>query len=200
MIFTKIQFPDFDVYLPFECRMCGACCRRYMPRFPYRDLLELAIYYGASEQEVFRSYRQSSSAQLKGEGKGCIFTHGTLCSIYDHRLRPQACILFPFSFHDSNVGDCPGYNLHLKLMGTMLEGEKGYAIFDSSFCPDSPFRAPPESESDKFWGRFIGLKPSPTLVWKYLVINELQQPPGNFPGRDVTQDSLSDNRLSGPPP
>lgn len=177
MIFTKMQFPDFDVYLPFECRICGACCSRYMPRFSYSDLLEISIYYGRSEHDVFRSYQQASSLQLKVGKARCIFMSGTVCSIYDHRLRPQSCILFPFSFLYSNVQNCPGYDFHLQILDTMLEGEDEFTLFDSSFCPEAPFRAPPETHREKFWGRFIGFKPSPMLVRKYLVINELQEPP-----------------------
>ncbi len=177
MIFTKIQFPDFDLYLPFECRMCGMCCRRYMPRFSYNDLLDLAIYYGSSEQDLFSSYQQAFSHLLKGKETRCIFLHGTVCSIYDHELRPQACLLFPFSFQYANIQKCDGYDLHNRILHAMLEGENGFSLFDSSFCPKMPFREPPETEQEKFWSRFIAAKPSPALIRKYLVINELQQPP-----------------------
>ncbi|MEN6464279.1 MAG: YkgJ family cysteine cluster protein [Syntrophaceae bacterium] len=187
MIFTKVQFPDFDIYLPFQCQMCGSCCSRYMPRFSWRDLLELSIYYGASEHDLFRSYEQSFSLQLKGRETRCIFMRGTACSIYEHRLRPQACILFPFSFQYANIRDCPGHDVHLQLLHTMLKGESGYSIFDSSFCPAAPFRAPPETQANKFWGRFIGLRPSPMLVRKYLVINELQQPSAADPSEARAQ-------------
>lgn len=182
MIFTKMQFPDFDVYLPFECRRCGNCCNGYMPRFSFDDLLQIAIYYGASEQELFDSYRQAFSLRIRGEKARCIFMHGSLCSIYDHPLRPQACILFPFSFQYANIRDCPGYDLHHEMLRTMLEGEQGYSLFDSSFCPVEPFRPPPETLGEKFWHRFIGLRPSPMLVRKYLVINEFQGPPANARG------------------
>jgi len=177
MIFTKMQFPDFDVYLPFECQICGACCSRYMPRFSYRDLLEISIYYGRSEHDVFRSYQQAFSLQLKGGKARCIFMRGIVCSIYEHLLRPQSCILFPFSFQYSNIQNCPGYDFHLQILSTMLEGENEFSLFDSSFCPEAPFRTPPETQREKFWGRFISLRPSPMLVRKYLIINELQEPP-----------------------
>lgn len=178
MIFTKMELPDFDVYLPFECKMCGTCCSGYMPRFSYDDLLKIAIYYGGSEQELFRSYEQSFSLQRKGKKIKCIFLRGTCCSIYDHPLRPQPCILFPFSFQYANIQGCPGYELHMRLLRTMLEGEEGFSLFDSSFCPETTFREPPETQKEKFWGRFISLRPSPMLVRKYLIINELQMPPG----------------------
>jgi Fe-S-cluster containining protein len=177
MIFTKMQFPDFDVYLPFECQMCGECCSRYEPRFSYGDLLGISICHGISEQEVFRSYQQAFSLQLKGKTVSCIFLRNRLCSIYDHELRPQACTLFPFSFQYANIQNCPGYDFHVKLLDKMLEEEAGYCLYDSSFCPKAPFRAPTELHKQKFWGRFIGLKPSPMLIRKYVVINELQESP-----------------------
>lgn len=183
MIFTKIRFPDFDVYLPFECQMCGACCSIYMPWFSYRDLLEIAIYYGRSEKDIFRSYQHTFSLQLKGKPTRCIFMRGTMCSIYSHALRPQSCILFPFSFQYSNIRNCPGNDLHLKILDTMLEGEKEFSLFDSSFCPEEAFRDPPEFQTKKFFERFMALRPSPMLMRKYLVINELQKPPGNSTGK-----------------
>lgn len=177
MIFTKMQFPDFDVYLPFECRMCGVCCSRFMPRFSWTDLLELAIYYGRSEHELFRAYDTAFSRQVRGMQPRCIFMRGTVCSIYDHPLRPQCCVLFPFSFQYANIRDCPGYDFHIALLRTMLEGEQGYSLYDSSFCPAAPLRAPPARQQEKFWERFVGMRPSPMLIRKYLVINEFQEPP-----------------------
>lgn len=43
-----------------------------------------------------------------------------------------------------------------------------------SFCPDNDLRAPPEETSSLKWGGFIETEPTPVLVRKYLIINELQ--------------------------
>ena len=178
-IFSKIEFADCDIYVPFDCQKCGNCCSGNMPWFPHRDLIALSIYYGTSEDDVVSSYELARARQIKGDSAQCIFERGTVCSIYDHQLRPECCALYPFSYLYASITNCPGLKIHANILEEIMEGERPFAVYDSSFCPDEEFRPPSEGRAIFFWKRFIAAKPSPVLVRKYLVINELDGVPGN---------------------
>lgn len=176
MTFTKIEFPDCDLYLPFDCRMCGNCCRCYIPFFPERHLLEISIYYGISEDDVLREHGDCMRLHIRGKPARCLFLRGSTCMIYDHPLRPETCSRFPFSYQYGKVKDCPGYDMHLSILEEITRGERDFAFYDSSFCPVKPFRAPSDSRKNSFWERFLLFNPAPQLVRKYLILNEFSTP------------------------
>jgi len=98
-LFSKIEYRDYDVLLPFSCRKTGSCCSVYVPRIPYEHLEVLAQYLGLPADEVIADYRFYYGKKLKGQSVRCPFLDNhNLCQIYHHFLRPWVCYLFPFSY------------------------------------------------------------------------------------------------------
>ena len=108
-LFTKIEFRDFDIVVPFVCTCCGWCCEHYLPRFTEREVLRIAGDAHLQCDDTLRQYLEGYEKKRHGRDVSCIFLLGNgLCGIHDHPLRPEVCRLYPFSFRDGDER-CPPF-------------------------------------------------------------------------------------------
>lgn len=175
-LFTKIEFIPYDLFIPFVCRQCGACCRTYTPVMPEKDLEQIARDLNIPEDELFARHEEHRLRYIAGRPLPCPFNDDKRCLIYRHPLRPGVCRLYPFSYGRPKIRGCPGYDEHSRMVDAFLDGERDYEIYDSSFCPTPGRRPPPEKE----WGRLRDLLaasgPSRPAVRRFLRMNGLPVP------------------------
>ena len=93
-LFTKIEFRDFDVVVPFLCTCCGWCCEHYLPRFTEREVLRIAGDAHLQCEDTLRQYLEGYEKKRHGRDVSCTFLLASgLCGIHDHPLRPEVCRL-----------------------------------------------------------------------------------------------------------
>jgi Fe-S-cluster containining protein len=142
-LFSKIEFPDYDVLVPFICLKTGRCCKTYMPHVPEKDMQSFAHFLHWSMEDMFDSYSTCFRKSISSHREPCIFLNkDNRCRIYDHPLRPTVCTLYPFSYGGSDES-CPGYQEHHRLIIILTTIEIPCQIYDSSFCPNPSLRRIP---------------------------------------------------------
>ncbi len=143
-LFTKIEFTDFDLFIPFFCHKCAFCCSTYIPSISHVNLEIIFHHLNLEEREWFASYAACYRKKLTGHPEPCIFLKEKKCMIYFHPLRPDVCRLYPFSFDKPQIRGCPGYDEHQKIIRLAI-GDRAYSdMYDSSFCPERPVRPIPD--------------------------------------------------------
>ncbi|MCX7816749.1 MAG: YkgJ family cysteine cluster protein [Syntrophales bacterium] len=171
-LFTKIEFPDLDLIVPFVCRKSGRRCKTYTPYIPDNHLIIIARDLHRNEDELLKTYRERYLSKLTTHPQPCPFQrHDNLCAIYEHPLRPRVCWLYPFSFQGGDM-ECPGYVEHVSVRDMLIENEKGVVFYDASFCPDLSLRPIPEWRWKQFKKRIIKAHPCWEMVIKFLMWNE----------------------------
>jgi Fe-S-cluster containining protein len=172
-LFTKIEFWDYDLFIPFVCGQCGTCCRTYTPFLTVDQLVEIARDIKWPEQELLDTYDRCFRMNLAGKQIPCLFLLGTRCAIYRHPLRPDVCRLYPFSFGKPDIRNCPGYDEHCKLISHCISGEKDFEYYDSSFCPERGAPPPPETKWPLLRLALARSDPSRLVVRYFLKMNRL---------------------------
>jgi Fe-S-cluster containining protein len=180
-LFTKIEFPHFDLLIPFICRQCGTCCRTYTPMMSEKDLGVIARCLNIPENELFARHEECRRRYIAGRPLPCPFNKEKRCLIYRNPLRPEVCRLYPFSFGRPKIHGCPGYDEHSRIVDAFLAGETDFEIYDSSFCPDQSCRRAPEEEWHRFRFALSGAEPSRLAVRHFIQMNNL---PGSFLERE----------------
>ena len=88
-LFTKIEFRDFDIVVPFLCTCCGWCCEHYLPRFTEREVLRIAVDAHLQCDDTLRQYLEGYEKRRHGRDVSCIFLLGKR-SLRDPRPPPEA--------------------------------------------------------------------------------------------------------------
>ena len=175
-LFSKIEFSEYDVLVPFICLKNGRCCKTYMPHVPEMDVLAIARFLHWSEEDTFSRYSACFRKCIASHAEPCIFLNeNNLCRIYDHPLRPPVCKLYPFSYESSDVR-CPGYQEHRRLVAVLTAFGTPYQIYDSSFCPDLSLRPLPFYKWKDVIDIFRSCNPSPELEHKFIAWNCRKSP------------------------
>lgn len=170
-LFSKIEFPNYDVLVPFICLKTGRCCKTYMPHVSEKDVLAIAHFLHWSVEDTFNSYSACFRKCVSSHPEPCIFLNkDNLCRIYDHPLRPPVCKLYPFSYESSDES-CPGYKEHHRLVIVLTTIDTPSQIYDSSFCPSLSLRRIPSHKWDEIIDIFRSGKPSPELEHKFVAWN-----------------------------
>ncbi len=171
-LFSKICLSAFDIVVPFECRMCGRRCRRYVPSISEQGIGEIARFLGRDHDELYREYRERFRQNMTTRPESCLFLgRDNRCGIYGHPRRPSVCALYPFSYGGANVEDCPGLREHREILTHLQSGRRILAVYDSSFCPDRTRRPIPDARRPDTWRRFLRANPSPLLQQRFLDCN-----------------------------
>lgn len=94
----ELQAVAGEVAHEIDCTVCANCCRQSIVNVTAADIASIAAHLGIDPAEAEHRSTEpdpedSSRKVLRSTRDGCIFLHGNLCSIYDHR--PQACRDFP---------------------------------------------------------------------------------------------------------
>jgi Fe-S-cluster containining protein len=79
-----------------DCTVCANCCRVATARLLDRDVERLSKYLRIKPDRFLREYTEQSAEEgliLRRTPDGCVFLHGTMCSVYD--ARPHNCVNFP---------------------------------------------------------------------------------------------------------
>ena len=175
-LFSKIEFSDYDVLVPFICLRSGRCCRTYMPHVPEKDVLAIARFLHWSEEATFSRYSACFRKCVASHAEPCIFlSRDNLCRIYNHPLRPSVCKLYPFSYESSDV-TCPGYREHHRLIAVLTAFDTPSQIYDSSFYPNLSLRPVPLYKWEDIIDIFRSGKPSPELEHKFIAWNYRKSP------------------------
>src|SRR5512137_2451002 len=86
-LFSKIEFSEYDVLVPFICLKTGRCCKTYMPHVPEMDVLAIARFLHWSEEDTFSRYSACFRKCIASHPEPCIFLNkNNLCRIYNHPL------------------------------------------------------------------------------------------------------------------
>ena len=94
---------------PFECTMCGKCCRwEGVVNLEPEDIRKLAHHLSLPLKEFTGKYTEASGTGLlvlvnKAGSKDCIFLKDNKCEVYDYR--PHQCVRFPEKYESR----CPGF-------------------------------------------------------------------------------------------
>lgn len=175
-LFSKIEFSDYDVLVPFICLKTGRCCKTYMPHIPEKDMLAIARFLRWSEEDTFSRYNACFRKCLASHPEPCIFLNkNSLCQIYNHPLRPSVCMLYPFSYRSSDES-CPGYKEHQRLIAILTAFDAPSRIYDSSFCPNLSLRPIPSYKWKDIIDIFRSGKPSPESEHKFIAWNRRKTP------------------------
>ncbi|MEN6317951.1 MAG: YkgJ family cysteine cluster protein [Syntrophaceae bacterium] len=163
-LFSKIEFADYDVLIPFICLKSGRCCKTYMPHIPEKDMPTLALYLHWPMEDMFNSYSVRFRENISSHRKPCIFLNeDNLCRLYNHPLRPPVCRSYPFSYEGSDES-CPGYQEHHRLIVILTTIDVPCQIYDSSFCPNLSLRRIPSHK----WREIID------FLWDSKLSSELE--------------------------
>lgn len=170
-LFTKIEFRDFDVVVPFVCTRCGWCCEHYLPRFTESEILRIAEDAHRQCVETLRQYLEGYEKKRHGRDVRCIFllVNG-LCGIHDHPLRPEVCRLYPFSFRDGDER-CPSFRVHRSIVSALTRDTGALELYDSSFCPETGLRPVPENLWPAILLRFLEAEPPIEVIQFFIVFN-----------------------------
>lgn len=172
-LFSKIEYRDYDIILPFSCRKTGSCCNIYVPRIPYDHLEVLAKYLELPAEEFIADYRFCYGRKLRGQAVRCpLLDNHNLCRIYHHFLRPWACYLFPFSYEGEEIQSCPTHVEHRRLLDCLVAGEKECHLYDASFCPNLDLRPVPEEKWLDILRRFQSAPSLPETAIAFIALNE----------------------------
>jgi Fe-S-cluster containining protein len=171
--FSKIECRDFDILLPFICHRTGSCCSVYVPRFSFHDLEIIARDLNMQTKDFLSEYQSCYVKRITGHSVRCpLLESPNHCLIYQHPLRPQVCRLFPFSYGGEVINSCPAHVEHRRLLNCLVEKEKEYTVYDSSFCPNLELRPMPE---DRWWeilARFQSILSLPAMSVEFITFND----------------------------
>ena len=79
-----------------DCTTCANCCRVATARVSERDVERLARFLRIKPAAFLTDYTEPSEEEgtvLRRTGTGCVFLHGTTCTVYE--ARPETCQKFP---------------------------------------------------------------------------------------------------------
>jgi len=170
-LFSKIEFVDYDVLVPFVCLKCGRCCKTYMPHIPEKDMPALARFLRWSMEDMFNSYSARFRENISSHRKPCIFLNeDNLCRLYNNPLWPPVCRLYPFSFGGSDKS-CPGYQDHHRFIVILTTIDVPCQIYDSSFCPNLSLRRIPSHKWHEIIDIFLNGRPSSEMEHKFIAWN-----------------------------
>jgi Fe-S-cluster containining protein len=175
-LFTKIEFSDFDIVVPFVCTCCGWCCEHYLPRFTESEVLRIAEDAHRQCDDTLKQYLEGYEKKRHGRDVSCIFllTNG-LCGIHDHPLRPEVCRLYPFSFRDGDER-CPPFRYHRRIVAALTANAGALELYDSSFCPETGLRPVPGEIWPEILGRFLAADPPAEVIAPFLALNRVLPP------------------------
>lgn len=172
-LFSKIEYRDYDIIVPFSCRKTGSCCDIYVPRIHYDHLEVLAKYLELPADEFIADYRFCYGRKLRGQAVRCpLLDNHNLCRIYHHFLRPWACYLFPFSYGGEVIQSCPAHVEHRRILDSLVAGEKECYLYDASFCPNLDLRPVPEEKWLDILRRFQSAPSLPETEIAFIALNE----------------------------
>jgi Fe-S-cluster containining protein len=170
-LFTKIQFADFDVIVPFASACCGKCCERYIPHFLPEEVLRIARDKHWQPDVTLQRYLECYDVKLHGHAGPCPFLGSErLCTIHEHPLRPEVCRLYPFSFRDGDER-CQSFCSHLRVVGALTAVAGAFDLYDSSFCPDADLRPVPDEVWPSILHRSLSADPPAGVISSFIAIN-----------------------------
>jgi Fe-S-cluster containining protein len=174
ILFTKLEFKNHDLYVPFVCHGCGTCCRTYTPFITADNLVVIARDLRLPEAGLLEDHEYCYRRCLVGRPVPCCFLSAeSRCIIYRHPLRPDVCRLYPFSFGRPAIYNCPAHDEHDRIVAGFLAGGEDPDLYDSSFCPDRSCRPPPPA----LWPRLQLLlrdsEPPRLVIRRFLQMNRL---------------------------
>jgi len=114
----NIDLLDLDDTIPFDCKVCGSCCkdRHDLILTPY-DVFRLARYLTRTTEEIIRNYcevyeRRNSHLPVvrvlpRPPEACCPFLRNRKCAV--HPAKPILCRVFPLAKVVKCVGSKPGY-------------------------------------------------------------------------------------------
>jgi len=167
-----IEFPEYDVVVPFVCHRCGNCCRKYYPGIEMDMLPEIARLLERPVQEIQARLSVDCDAHNAGTPVDCFFLEpgGNRCLI--HAIRPDGCRLFP-TLTETGLGkvDCPGQKEFRRVEKALLLRGKHARVRKATHLRQ-PRRIP-----DSEWpGMLLVLKKaeaSDMLVGQFVLMNKL---------------------------
>jgi len=116
----NIKFLELDDTIPFDCKICGKCCksRHDLILTPY-DVFRLARYLTRTTEEIIRNYCEVYEGQdsrlpivrvlPRPPDASCPFLRNRKCAV--HPAKPILCRVFPLSKVSNLLDDKSGYYL-----------------------------------------------------------------------------------------
>ncbi len=101
----ELQAVAGTVAKEIDCTACANCCRHSIVNVTSADIASIAGHLGIEPAEAEHRFtlpdpEDSARRILQSTRDGCVFLHGNLCSIYEHR--PKACQDFPHVAHGTH--------------------------------------------------------------------------------------------------
>lgn len=107
--------------VPFECTMCGDCCRwEGEVNLLESDLKRLSDFHGISISSYLEKYTKMKNGLIvlinKDDGRSCIYLNdNNKCSL--HNIKPKQCVDYPRRYD----ARCPGFKREEKAMSRYVE-------------------------------------------------------------------------------